>query len=269
MFVEGTQQRSRCHSDVAPSRLQLLTITTALWGGGDRALASPPTGHPPGPCTATEKYSWPDGDREDIAADDEFDDESGSRKLDRAAGVLKQLLVHCAGDVGVPILGRVVVHFQIDSDSGTSGANITGPTDRELRECGIAAVARLHIPHHPTQVATDPIDVACTFDFGPHVSIEEITAGTLDASIVKRHLRRIRDKLDDCDRDRHGAARDPGGTVTARFTIATDGRVTRSDARGLSPPVNRCVAATIRGMKFTHPQSSVEVTAALSFAPAR
>jgi hypothetical protein len=252
---------------VAPSRLQLLTITTALWGGGDFAIASP--GHPPGPCTATEKYSWPDGDRADIGADNEFEDESGSSKLDRAAGTLKQSLVHCAGDVDAPILGRVVIRFQIDPDGGTTGANITGPTDRKLRECGIAAIARLHIPHHPTQVAADPIDVACPFDFGPHVSIGEITAATLDPLIVKRHLKRIRNKLDDCDLDRHGAARYLGGAVIARFTIATDGRVTRSDARGLSPPVNRCVAATIRGMEFTHPQSSVEVTAALSFAPAR
>lgn len=151
--------------------LQLFAIAQILLSPAILATASPwtPEEPPPGPCTATESYRWPNGERADISADTEFA-ESGTSTLNRAAESLKGELLRCARNANEPIPRTVVLRFEVDADGKTARAKIASRIHRKLRTCALASITHVRIPHHHPQNPTDPIAVVCRFEFRPTVS---------------------------------------------------------------------------------------------------
>jgi hypothetical protein len=102
-------------------------------------------------------------------------------------------------------------------------------------------------------------------------SIGPVTVtGALDRAIVRQYLQHELPTLRDCyvpALDQHPTLQ---GTVTARFTIGAEGRVTSATASGLhDEAVEACVARAVQAIEFPRPrQGRVVVTAPLTLHPA-
>lgn len=80
--------------------------------------------------------------------------------------------------------------------------------------------------------------------------------GDLDKAIIRRYIKRNLQKLQYCYEKQLVASPKLAGTVTARFTIASNGQVTGATASGLaSAEVNACVADVIKAIEFPRPKS--------------
>jgi hypothetical protein len=107
-----------------------------------------------------------------------------------------------------------------------------------------------HGPREPLAVGTPTVD------------------GEEDQEVILRVLRHAAPKLKAC-----GAAPGPtkprrAGVVTARFTIAANGKVSKSDATGDDPALTTCVRRVIKALVFPRPMSAtVAVTVPLTFVP--
>ncbi len=84
--------------------------------------------------------------------------------------------------------------------------------------------------------------------------------GDLDKDIIRRYIRRNLKKIRDCYANE--LTRDPklAGTVTARFTITSNGGVATATASGVDPAVAGCIAGVIKGIEFPKPKSGGNVT---------
>jgi hypothetical protein len=74
--------------------------------------------------------------------------------------------------------------------------------------------------------------------------------GDADPAIIRRYMRRNSAKFGFCYE--HALLANPGlgGTVTARFSVSTDGHVTASGADGVSDEVSSCVADVVSNIHF-------------------
>ncbi len=96
------------------------------------------------------------------------------------------------------------------------------------------------------------------------------TGGDLDKAIIRRYIKRNVQKLLYCYEKQLLAKPALQGTVTAQFTIATDGLVSASAASGVDKDVETCVADVIKTIEFPKPKGNGEVvvTYPMTFRPA-
>lgn len=89
--------------------------------------------------------------------------------------------------------------------------------------------------------------------------------GAIDASMIRRYVRRELPRIAYCyDRE---LLVDPslGGSVRARFTIASNGRVVAAAASGVSTEVSRCVADVLSRITFPAMAGSAQITYPFTF----
>jgi hypothetical protein len=80
--------------------------------------------------------------------------------------------------------------------------------------------------------------------------------GELDKSTIRRYIRRNFQKLQSCYEKRLLAVPGLAGTVTAKFTIDVNGKVTESTASGMADgEVNTCIASVISNIEFPKPKA--------------
>lgn len=123
---------------------------------------------------------------------------------------------------------------------------------RSLRAMTIAEITAQVAPHNQT-----------TYSLG-HPEI----VGHLEEVIIRRYIRRNVKQIAGCYE--HELATKPtlAGIVTARFTIAPDGKVPTSSASGVDPAVASCVADAIKQIEFPKPTfGKVDVTYPITFHP--
>lgn len=93
--------------------------------------------------------------------------------------------------------------------------------------------------------------------------------GSLDKNIVRRFMRRYRNRLRYCYAKQLQSNPTLRGTVLARFVIARNGSVSASSAKGVDHKVSTCVARSIRRLKFPRPKTGiVMVRIPMLFTPA-
>ena len=94
----------------------------------------------------------------------------------------------------------------------------------------------------------------------PSVSIgQPQVAGDLDRAIVRRYIKRNLAKLQYCYEHELLAHPGLGGTLTARFTIKSDGHTADLGATGVSDQVAMCVRDVIRDIEFPRPHGGAVV----------
>jgi hypothetical protein len=86
----------------------------------------------------------------------------------------------------------------------------------------------------------------------------------LDAAIIRRYLRRNLQKFQYCYEKELLAKPSISGTVTARFTVDRDGKVTSASCTGLAV-VEDCVGDVIRTIDFPRPPDGSAVTVTYPF----
>ena len=102
-------------------------------------------------------------------------------------------------------------------------------------------------------------------DSAPTVSVGQPNAqGDLDKAIIRRYMKRNLQKIQYCYEKELVAKPSLAGTVTVRFTINADGRVSRSSASGL-PVVDACVAAVVGAIEFPRPKGGGVVSVSYPF----
>jgi hypothetical protein len=79
---------------------------------------------------------------------------------------------------------------------------------------------------------------------------EAIALGSLDASIVRRYIKRQIEKVRYCYEKQLAAHPTLTGTVTAHVVIDEDGHVVRSTADGMDDTVAACVAGVLGAIEF-------------------
>jgi hypothetical protein len=96
----------------------------------------------------------------------------------------------------------------------------------------------------------------------PYVDLLQPTVkGDLDTLIVRRYIKRNIQKISYCYEKKLLADAKLSGTVVAKFEIAEDGTVSKSEASGVHAETSECVANVIKGIEFPKPKSgSVSVT---------
>jgi hypothetical protein len=94
--------------------------------------------------------------------------------------------------------------------------------------------------------------------------------GDLDKAIIRRYIRRDFQKLRYCYEKELLTDKRLGGTVTAEFTIAENGKVRSSTASGMkNTNVETCIASVIKRIEFPKPiQGTVSVKYPMTFQPA-
>jgi outer membrane biosynthesis protein TonB len=106
----------------------------------------------------------------------------------------------------------------------------------------------------------------------PTVSIGQPNAtpsDALDKAIIRRYIKRNIQKITYCYERVLADKPALSGTLTTKFTINADGRVTSSAASGLDPKVESCVAQTVQAIEFPKPKDSktVDVVYPFTFRP--
>jgi hypothetical protein len=93
--------------------------------------------------------------------------------------------------------------------------------------------------------------------------------GNLDAAIVRRYVKRNIQKISYCYEKQLLATPGLAGTVSTKFTIDTDGKVSASTADGVDAEVSGCVAGVLGGIEFPRPKDggTVQVAYPFEFAP--
>lgn len=96
---------------------------------------------------------------------------------------------------------------------------------------------------------------------------EVIVAGRLDKRLVHRALHRVRARLDYCYEKAMWADPDlPSTSVTVRFSIGDDGRVSAASATGLERgDVDRCVVSMVEDMTLPTGSGTSQVEATLRY----
>jgi hypothetical protein len=107
----------------------------------------------------------------------------------------------------------------------------------------------------------------------PTVSIGPPNANpgdALDKAIIRRYVKRNVQKIMYCYEAVLADKPALAGTLTTKFTIDAEGRVTASSASGIDPKVEKCVAQTIHAIEFPKPKDSktVDVVYPFTFRPA-
>lgn len=87
-----------------------------------------------------------------------------------------------------------------------------------------------------------------------------------DMSIIKRAIKAQMPKFTKCYEDE--VRRDPKseGRLVADFVIGPNGRVTKSEATGVSPQLERCIAKRMSELRFPKTGAGVRVTYPFNFA---
>jgi Ca-activated chloride channel family protein len=108
-------------------------------------------------------------------------------------------------------------------------------------------------------VVTEP-----TFTLG-----KPTVTGDLDVAIIRRYLKRNREKLQYCYEKALLATPALAGEVVLQFTISAEGAVSASTAAGVSGDVSTCMASVVRGLAFPKPKGGglVDVRFPLELAP--
>jgi hypothetical protein len=90
--------------------------------------------------------------------------------------------------------------------------------------------------------------------------------GDLDKAIIRRYIKRNFQRLQYCYEKELQTNATLGGTVTAKFTIGVDGKVSASTATGLKE-VESCVTSALQSIEFPKPKSgkAVSVTYPLTY----
>jgi len=96
----------------------------------------------------------------------------------------------------------------------------------------------------------------------------EISAGAIGKDIVRKVVKDHVGKLQYCYEKTLLANPGIEGTVTARFTIGTDGSVDDVKATGVHPEVESCVAEAVKAFRFPPSEAKVEVSYPFTFKPA-
>jgi hypothetical protein len=78
--------------------------------------------------------------------------------------------------------------------------------------------------------------------------------GDLDKAIIRRYVKKDRDKLRDCYTKALVANSELEGTVMTQFFITPNGSVAQSTASGVDPEVSSCVAGVIKKIEFPKPR---------------
>lgn len=96
----------------------------------------------------------------------------------------------------------------------------------------------------------------------PTVTLGQLVVkGDLDKAIVRRYLKRVFPKLKWCYEKELLTTKTLKGTVTAGFTIGSDGLVSSSTATGLgNTNVETCMADLIKAIEFPKPVGKMAVT---------
>lgn len=84
--------------------------------------------------------------------------------------------------------------------------------------------------------------------------------GDYDKALARRYVRRHTDKFSYCYVKALLVTPTLTGTVTVRFEIGADGKVTAATASGVDAAVADCVAATVRAIEFPAPPAHAAVT---------
>ncbi len=84
-------------------------------------------------------------------------------------------------------------------------------------------------------------------------------AGDLDKAIIRRYIKRHVNELSYCYEKQLQTKPTLSGTVSAQFTIGSDGNVSASTASGVDPEVARCFADLIHTIEFPRPKSGTVV----------
>ena len=103
----------------------------------------------------------------------------------------------------------------------------------------------------------------------PETTIGQPTVtGDLDRAIIRRYLKRNLSRLQSCYEKELLATAGLAGTVTAHFTIGSNGTVSGATATGVGA-VATCVATVIAAIEFPRPRGGgvVQVTYPISFSP--
>jgi hypothetical protein len=92
----------------------------------------------------------------------------------------------------------------------------------------------------------------------PTVSLGQPSArGELDKAIIRRYIKRNLQRLQYCYEKQLLTVPRLAGTVTAKFTIGLDGKVTDSTASGIANvDVHTCIASVIKAIEFPKPKTS-------------
>lgn len=109
-------------------------------------------------------------------------------------------------------------------------------------------------------------DPAATGHGVPAVSIGEPgTSRDADKAVIRRVIRRALPRLRYCYEKELLADPSLAGTVTVRFTITADGRVTKSRAAGINHTVAGCAASAVAGLTFPAPTGGGELNVSYPF----
>ncbi len=77
-----------------------------------------------------------------------------------------------------------------------------------------------------------------------------VVQGALDSAIIRRHLRRHLPRFQFCYEDQLQRTPTLAGTVSSRFTILGDGKVTAVTVTGLHPRVAACITTALQSVRF-------------------
>jgi len=110
---------------------------------------------------------------------------------------------------------------------------------------------------------------------GPGIDIQvlldgdlEIEAGAIGKDLVRKVVKDHVTKLQYCYEKTLLANPGIEGTVTAKFTIGTDGSVAEVKATGVHPDVETCVSDLVKTFQFPPSEAKVEVSYPFTFKPA-
>ena len=93
--------------------------------------------------------------------------------------------------------------------------------------------------------------------------------GPLDKNIIRRYIRRKLPRIKYCYEKVRPNEPKEAGKVVSTFVIDANGKVSKSDASGISNEVDQCVAAVIKSIEFPKPKggNQVQVTYPFTFQP--
>ena len=184
--------------------------------------------------------------------------------------------------------GTVTAKFAIEPDGSVSGVSASG-LHADVDSCVASVIAKIQFPKPR---GGGYVNVTYPFRFrsaspaigkgsgtgsgygrlggrrasAPQVRIGGVTAaGKLDKNIIRRFIRRNLSRIRLCYERQ--LVKDPSlaGTVVAKFTIDSSGKVASSNASGLHPDVDRCVAGAIAAVVFPKPKGGGKVTVRYPF----
>jgi TonB family protein len=159
------------------------------------------------------------------------------------------------------LAGTVTVHFTIDANGKVTSSTGTGLA--KVDGC-VATVIKDLMFDKPT---TGKTEVNYPFAFRPAGSDPKIAAGTDDKAMIRSFIRANQAKLQYCYERELLAKPDLAGTVTVKFTIEADGKVSAATASGLAK-VDACVAQVIREIAFDKPKDGkTEINYPFTFKP--